>query len=204
MTSSSPTQHHLAIDALLRQAPPFRFVDSASIDSDGSKIVGRRRFSPEELYFRGHFPGDPIVPGVILIEAMAQLCRLWLNHDLGHPAPGFLVRVHSATFNRTVRPDGDIQIEARRLGEPVFSGAPARERMVEFRCVVLDGNVRCARAHLTLQQFIHPADVDIGRLDGASRCVQDEPSIVAQGFNRRPVSIVPQPLFNQHCLERPL
>lgn len=154
MTQPTPHPCRIPVEALLRQTPPFRFVDSAVIDSDGKKIVGRRRFSADESYFRGHFPGDPIVPGVILIEAMAQLCRLWLNHDLGHAAPGMLVRVHSATFNRVVRPGGEIQIEARRLDDSASPGVTsALQRMVDFRCVVLVDDGRCARAHLTLQQL---------------------------------------------------
>lgn len=60
-------------DVLARvpQQPPFRFLDEIlAIDED--QIIAAHRFDPAADFYRGHFPGDPITPGVILIEAMAQ------------------------------------------------------------------------------------------------------------------------------------
>jgi len=51
---------------------PFIFIDSVIETQSGVKSVCRKTFQPEEPFFRGHFPGDPIVPGVILAEALAQ------------------------------------------------------------------------------------------------------------------------------------
>jgi 3-hydroxyacyl-[acyl-carrier-protein] dehydratase len=57
---------------LVPQQAPFRFIDEIiSIDEDG--IVGAYRFREDEFFYRGHFPGRPITPGVILIETMAQI-----------------------------------------------------------------------------------------------------------------------------------
>jgi len=59
---------------LLRHMPqqqPFRFVDEV-LSVDARHIVCRYTFRPEEDFYRGHFPGRPITPGVILLEAMAQ------------------------------------------------------------------------------------------------------------------------------------
>jgi 3-hydroxyacyl-[acyl-carrier-protein] dehydratase len=53
------------------QQPPFRFVDRI-LEVDSEHIVGAYTFKPDEFFYRGHFPGDPVTPGVILIEAMAQ------------------------------------------------------------------------------------------------------------------------------------
>lgn len=56
---------------MLPQQPPFRFIDEI-LELDEEHIVAQHRFSPEADFYRGHFPGNPITPGVILIETAAQ------------------------------------------------------------------------------------------------------------------------------------
>lgn len=58
--------------ALVPQQEPFRFVDEI-ISVNEEQIVGAYRFREDEFFYRGHFPGRPITPGVILIETMAQV-----------------------------------------------------------------------------------------------------------------------------------
>lgn len=53
------------------QQPPFRFIDDI-LSMDESSIVGTYRFREDEYFYKGHFPGEPITPGVILLETMAQ------------------------------------------------------------------------------------------------------------------------------------
>ena len=53
------------------QEPPFRFIEEI-MEMDGECITGAYRFRRDEYFYRGHFPGRPVTPGVILIEAMAQ------------------------------------------------------------------------------------------------------------------------------------
>jgi 3-hydroxyacyl-[acyl-carrier-protein] dehydratase len=57
---------------LVPQKAPFRFIDEI-ISLDEEQIVGAYRFRDDEYFYRGHFPGRPITPGVILIETMAQI-----------------------------------------------------------------------------------------------------------------------------------
>ena len=57
---------------LVPQQEPFRFIDEI-ISLDDEQIVGAYRFREDEYFYRGHFPGNPITPGVILIETMAQV-----------------------------------------------------------------------------------------------------------------------------------
>lgn len=57
---------------LVPQRAPFRFIDEI-ISLDEEQIVGAYRFRDDEFFYRGHFPGHPITPGVILIETMAQI-----------------------------------------------------------------------------------------------------------------------------------
>lgn len=57
--------------SMVPQMPPFRFIDQILELSD-SHIRSSYRFTGEEWFYKGHFPGDPVTPGVILVEAMAQ------------------------------------------------------------------------------------------------------------------------------------
>lgn len=57
--------------AAIPQQPPFRFIDRI-LELDSEHIVGGYTFKHDEFFYRGHFPGDPVTPGVILTEAMAQ------------------------------------------------------------------------------------------------------------------------------------
>jgi 3-hydroxyacyl-[acyl-carrier-protein] dehydratase len=57
--------------AAVPQQEPFRFIDEI-LELDTERIVGAYRFKADEYFYRGHFPGRPITPGVILVEAMAQ------------------------------------------------------------------------------------------------------------------------------------
>jgi 3-hydroxyacyl-[acyl-carrier-protein] dehydratase len=57
---------------LLPQQDPFRFIDDI-IELDDDHIVGTYRFRPDADFYRGHFPGNPVTPGVILLEALAQV-----------------------------------------------------------------------------------------------------------------------------------
>jgi len=57
---------------LIPQQDPFRFIDDI-IELDDDHIVGTYRFRPEADFYRGHFPGNPVTPGVILIESLAQV-----------------------------------------------------------------------------------------------------------------------------------
>jgi len=56
---------------LIPQQPPFRFIDKI-IDADHKSIKATYRFRKDEAFYKGHFPENPITPGVILIETMAQ------------------------------------------------------------------------------------------------------------------------------------
>lgn len=95
------------IKDLLPQREPFLFVDRL-VSRDEGAGVGEYTFTEEKnAFFRGHFPGNPIVPGVILVESMAQVCiaSLVAGGAYGDVPPAFyLAAVEGVRFLRPVRP----------------------------------------------------------------------------------------------------
>jgi 3-hydroxyacyl-[acyl-carrier-protein] dehydratase len=92
---------------------PFIFVDTVVEHTPGEAAVCRKIFSSEEPFFRGHFPGDPLVPGVILAEALAQTAGL----AAGQPGRSFrLTAIKGMKFLGAVRPSEEIILKARKLG----------------------------------------------------------------------------------------
>ncbi|MFL6713406.1 MAG: 3-hydroxyacyl-ACP dehydratase FabZ family protein, partial [Sulfurifustis sp.] len=77
---------------------PFLFVDQAEISTDAMSARARHTFALEEPYFAGHFPDDPIVPGVILLEFVAQTANVLLSHRAGRMIKGYLVGVDEVKF----------------------------------------------------------------------------------------------------------
>jgi 3-hydroxyacyl-[acyl-carrier-protein] dehydratase len=112
----TPGERDDKIYELLPHRDPFLFVDS--LDSyDDERIVGRKRFRQDEFFFRGHFPGYPVVPGVILIETMAQCggAGVRAGGALGDDALFFLASIEKAKFRRQVRPDEEVRLEIENL-----------------------------------------------------------------------------------------
>jgi 3-hydroxyacyl-[acyl-carrier-protein] dehydratase len=103
------------IKSLLPHREPFLFVD-ALLSFDQEKIVGKKRYDEREFFFRGHFPGYPVVPGVILIESMAQCGGAGVNAlvNLGQPL-FFLATVEKAKFRRQVVPGEEVRFEIENL-----------------------------------------------------------------------------------------
>lgn len=107
--------------AALPQKPPFLFVDAIQEVSD-EHIVGSYHFTGEENFYAGHFPGNPITPGVILLESMAQVGVVGLGLYLASKhsidlSPGFLTLFSEAEveFLDVVRPGDTVTIRAERV-----------------------------------------------------------------------------------------
>ena len=91
---------------------PFIFVDEVTAHTPGESATARKTFPADEPFFRGHFPGDPLVPGVILTEALAQTAGL----AAGQPGRAFrLSAIRGMKFLRAVRPAELIELSARKV-----------------------------------------------------------------------------------------
>lgn len=111
------------IMALLPHRYPFLMVDRMVEMVLGERAVGLKNVSVNEPHFQGHFPGEPIMPGVLLIEAMAQTAGALVVETLGDAMHGKLVlfmSIEDARFRQPVRPGDQIfihveKVHARRL-----------------------------------------------------------------------------------------
>jgi 3-hydroxyacyl-[acyl-carrier-protein] dehydratase len=104
------------IESLLPHREPFLFVDEI-LSADKEKIVAKHVFTEKEFFFKGHFPEYPVVPGVILVETMAQSGGAGLRKlgILGGDALFFLGSVDKVKFRRQVRPGEKVRSEIENL-----------------------------------------------------------------------------------------
>ena len=107
---------------ILPHRHPFLFIDKILKITDNS-IVGLKYVSPDESYFKGHFPGRPVMPGVLQIEAMAQVGGVLVLNTFPDPENylTFFGRIENAKFKRPVEP-GDTLIFELELLSPIRRG----------------------------------------------------------------------------------
>lgn len=132
----------MALDPVALGLPhraPFLFIDEIVGRVPGESAHGRKVFAADEPFFRGHFPGDPLVPGVILAEALAQTAGI----AAGQPGRGFrLTAIKGMKFPAAARPAEVLDLHARKVA--VVGGlwqfdteARVRDRVVATGVIVL-------------------------------------------------------------------
>ncbi|MDA0322315.1 MAG: 3-hydroxyacyl-ACP dehydratase FabZ [Verrucomicrobia bacterium] len=123
------------IMAVLRHRSPMLLVDRVVECDDKRRIVGIKNISSNEPFLDGHFPGQPIMPGVLQLEAMAQTGGILLLRLAG--APGvvpYLVGINKAKFRKIIKPGDQMRIEIEFL--------KVRKTMAQFRGeIYVDGTL---------------------------------------------------------------
>lgn len=101
--------------AAIPHRPPFLFVDNV-VSCDDSRIVTERTWRPDEEFYKGHYPSNPITPGVLLCESVFQSAAILLSDKLRKDSGAegkvpVLTRIHGAKFKRMVLPGQKVEIE---------------------------------------------------------------------------------------------
>jgi 3-hydroxyacyl-[acyl-carrier-protein] dehydratase len=105
------------IEAIIPHRPPFLWIDRVAELEPGVRCVAWRFVDPESPAFDGHFPARPILPGIFLIEAMAQTAGVMLG-SLAKPEAGgvsLLAAVNRFKFLKPVLPGQELRIETTKL-----------------------------------------------------------------------------------------
>lgn len=101
------------IMARIPHRPPFLLIDRAENYKKNVSITGVKCVTMTEPFFQGHFPGNPVMPGVLIIEAMAQTAAVLVVETLGADAAGrvvYFMSIEGAKFRRPVVPGDQLRI----------------------------------------------------------------------------------------------
>ena len=102
---------------LIPHRDPFLFVDTCEILTPGEHGISQKRFKNNEYFFRGHFPDNPIVPGVIIVEAMAQTAGIVVSYKLREfkEKSVLFMSVNKAKFRKPILPNDEVTFEVKFL-----------------------------------------------------------------------------------------
>ena len=103
------------IKKLIPHRDPFLFVDTCEIIIPGDHGKSEKLFLAKEYFFKGHFPDNPIVPGVIIIEAMAQTAGIVVSYKLKEfkEKSVLFMSVNKAKFRKPIRPNEKVSFEVK-------------------------------------------------------------------------------------------
>ncbi len=107
------------IMAMLPHRYPFLMIDRVLELSPGERVVALKNVSINEPHFTGHFPGQPVMPGVLVVEAIAQACGVMAMsaHPDMRQKQVFLLGLDGIRFRTPVRPGDQLRIAVQKTGE---------------------------------------------------------------------------------------
>jgi 3-hydroxyacyl-[acyl-carrier-protein] dehydratase len=113
------------IEEILPHREPFLLLDEVIEIAPGERAVARKRVREDEWYLRGHFPGRPIMPGVLIVEAMAQTGAVAVLADEANRGKlALFAGIDDVRFKRIVEPGDELELtcELERVRGPVGRG----------------------------------------------------------------------------------
>lgn len=133
------------IEKLLPHRPPMLLIDKI-LELSSKNIVGIKNVSMNEPFFEGHFPGNPIMPGVLIIEALAQVGGIFVLNTVENPENywTYFMRIDNARFKEKVVPGDTLVLKCDIM-------APIRRGICQMKCVAFVGNQIVAEAELMAQ-----------------------------------------------------
>jgi 3-hydroxyacyl-[acyl-carrier-protein] dehydratase len=114
-----------AIEAILPHREPFLMIDEVLELEPGERVVARKRVREDEWYLRGHFPGRPVMPGVLIVEAMAQTGAVAvLSEEENRGRLALFAGIDDTRFKRIVEPGDELELECtlEQVRGPVGKG----------------------------------------------------------------------------------
>ena len=128
---------------LLPHRYPFMLVDRIIEHMpEENRIVGLKNLTFNESFFQGHFPGNPVMPGVLQLEAMAQVAGVMLNLRAGNEGKiAYFMSINNAKFRRMVKPGRQLRIASE--------GVRLRSRMAVVKGCAFVGEELASEAELS-------------------------------------------------------
>ena len=113
------------IEAILPHREPFLLIDEVLELVPGTRAVARKTVRPDEWYLSGHFPGRPVMPGVLIVEAMAQTGAVAvLSEEANRGRMALFAGIDGVRFKRIVEPGDELELtcELERVRGPIGRG----------------------------------------------------------------------------------
>ena len=131
------------IKELIPHRDPFLFIDECNIIEKGNKGSANKIFSENEYFFQGHFPNNPIVPGVIIVEAMAQTAGVVISNDLTNykDKSVLFMSVNKAKFRKPILPNYKVFFEVELIQNV--------KDVYKFKGLALYNNTKVAEAEFS-------------------------------------------------------
>ena len=100
------------IEAILPHREPFLLIDEVLVLEPGQRVVARKTVRADEWYLAGHFPGRPVMPGVLIVEAMAQTGAVaLLSQEENRGRIALFAGIDDVRFKRIVEPGDELELE---------------------------------------------------------------------------------------------